>query len=157
MCHFLFIVGSRRSLGCKARNNDVIHRTSLIQVLILGTDLSENWVKSASRSHILRPLRAAFAEYTGPIPFFVVPRLGGWGKKIQEALTRDLSLQHFFCVQVQHVIRPHPDPVTLVSLCRRVSVSNMFKSFWLRCVTSRVIEVTIIFNNITVSVSLNTH
>lgn len=40
-------------------------------------------MKSDSRSHIRRPLRAAFAEYTGPIPFFVVPKLGGvaegWG------------------------------------------------------------------------------
>lgn len=38
---------------------------------------SENWPKSDSRSHIRRPLRAAFAEYTGPMPFFVVPKLGG--------------------------------------------------------------------------------
>lgn len=37
--------------------------------------LSENCVKSDMRSHILSPLRAALAEYTGPIPFFVVPRL----------------------------------------------------------------------------------
>lgn len=37
--------------------------------------LSENSSKSETRSHILSPLRAAFEEYTGPIPFFVVPKL----------------------------------------------------------------------------------
>lgn len=37
--------------------------------------LSENSSKSETRSHILRPLRAAFEEYTGPIPFLVVPKL----------------------------------------------------------------------------------
>lgn len=52
--------------------------------LTFQTDLSENWSKSASRSHIRRPLRAAFAEYTGPIPFFVVPRLIGRQEKTEE-------------------------------------------------------------------------
>lgn len=58
-------------------------------------------MKSANRSHILRPLRAAFAEYTGPIPFFVVPRLDGHqerreGEKIEVAFAYDLYLQRVF-------------------------------------------------------------
>lgn len=57
--------------------NSISQRQILKPQLITGTHLSENWVKSAKRSHIRRPLRAAFAEYTGPIPFFVVPRLDG--------------------------------------------------------------------------------
>lgn len=61
-------------------NHCITHR----QGLTLQTDLSENWLKSASRSHIRRPLRAAFAEYTGPIPFFVVPRLVGRHKRTEE-------------------------------------------------------------------------
>lgn len=61
-------------------NDCISHR----QGLTLPTDLSENWLKSASRSHIRRPLRAAFAEYTGPIPFFVVPRLVGQQDRTEE-------------------------------------------------------------------------
>lgn len=61
-------------------NNCISHR----QRLTIQTDLSENWLKSANRSHIRRPLRAAFAEYTGPIPFFVVPRLVGQQQTTEE-------------------------------------------------------------------------
>lgn len=37
--------------------------------------LSEKPSKSETRSHIRSPLRAALEEYTGPMPFFVVPKL----------------------------------------------------------------------------------
>lgn len=42
--------------------------------LIKMTYFSSNISKSPRRSPILNPLRVAFDEYVGPIPFFVVPK-----------------------------------------------------------------------------------
>lgn len=57
-------------------------------------------MKSANRSHILRPLRAAFAEYTGPIPFFVVPRLGEVKRGGREKKT---EVKHYHMISVYNV------------------------------------------------------
>lgn len=69
---------------------------------------SENWLKSDSRSHILRPLRAAFAEYTGPMPFFVVPKLEeakGAGEEKENSVKEVPQLS---CVQVDDLREEQP-------------------------------------------------
>lgn len=65
------------------------------------TDLSENCVKSASKSHILSPERAALAEYTGPIPFFVVPRLSKAKRGGKE--TQRKEKQHLHAVLLRNM------------------------------------------------------
>lgn len=63
--------------SCNRFHGDTPRYWKLLSKLALKDKnyLSENSSKSETRSHILRPLRAAFEEYTGPIPFLVVPKL----------------------------------------------------------------------------------
>lgn len=103
--------------------NSISQRQILKPQLIIGTHLSENWVKSAKRSHIRRPLRAAFAEYTGPIPFFVVPRLdghqdreGGEGKKKSNLCVLHVLRVHIHCDSHLHLGFSH-----IVNLCSKVN------------------------------------
>lgn len=56
----------------------------------IKTHFSSKTEKSETKSHTLRPLRAALEEYAGPIPFLVVPKLYGL-KKIKNKQKKDMK------------------------------------------------------------------
>lgn len=85
-------------MGLSSLQNSILKGRCDIYNVVGETDLSENCVKSASKSHILSPERAALAEYTGPIPFFVVPRLSKakrGGKETQKRKKNSIYMQSY--------------------------------------------------------------